>query len=126
MKRENVRVARAVLVEQPSIDRPLPDPNVQPGVRNLGRVPRVLKDAIVYAAQSLGEDGHGTNGLVGYLRALARAEPKAFSSLLGRVLPLTLNTTSHSEVVFRSVEEVRAELKARGIPVEQIVATRLH
>jgi hypothetical protein len=47
-----------------------------------------LKDAILLAAGDVGEDGKGRDGLRGYLRGLAATEPKAFSSLLGRVVPM--------------------------------------
>jgi hypothetical protein len=47
-----------------------------------------LKDAILIAAQQSGIDGCGKAGLVGYLMRLAQYEPKAFASLLARVLPL--------------------------------------
>lgn len=47
-----------------------------------------LKEAILRAAEDVGEDGEGKAGTVGYLRTLARSEPKAFASLLGKVLPL--------------------------------------
>jgi hypothetical protein len=50
----------------------------------------LLKEAILNAATDVGEDGEGKEGLVGYLRVLAKTEPKAFSSLLGKVLPLQI------------------------------------
>ena len=48
----------------------------------------LLKEAILLAAEQVGENGSGKDGLVGYLREVARADAKAFSSLLGRVIPL--------------------------------------
>ena len=47
-----------------------------------------LKEAILAAAAAHGEDDQGTGGLTGYLRKVAREDVKAFSGLLGRVLPL--------------------------------------
>lgn len=47
-----------------------------------------LKEAILLAAVQVGEDGAGDGGLVGYLRRVAKEDVKAFSSLLGKVLPL--------------------------------------
>ena len=47
-----------------------------------------LKEAILAAAAEHGEDDAGTGGLKGYLRKVAREDVKAFSGLLGRVLPL--------------------------------------
>ena len=61
-----------------------------------------LKDAILTAAEFVGENGYvdkesgkivrGTNGLVGYLAKLAINSPDLFVPLLGRVLPLELQT----------------------------------
>jgi hypothetical protein len=42
------------------------------------------------AATEHGSDDQGTDGLKGYLRKVAREDVKAFSSLLGRVLPMTV------------------------------------
>lgn len=50
-----------------------------------------LKDAIILAAEQVGEDANGKDGLTGYLRMVARSDVKAFSGLLGRVLPLQLS-----------------------------------
>lgn len=47
-----------------------------------------LKEAILLAAKDVGEDGNGQDGLIGYLRSVAKDDMKAFSGLLGRVLPL--------------------------------------
>lgn len=57
-----------------------------PGTPN--RTTAALKDAILLAAEDVGSDRKGTGGLRGYLRFLARHEPKAFAALLGKVLPL--------------------------------------
>lgn len=48
----------------------------------------LLKEAIIKAAEEVGEDGNGKGDLTGYLRFLARGEPKAFAGLLGKVLPM--------------------------------------
>lgn len=56
------------------------------GVPN--RTTTALKDAILLAAEEVGEDGNGQDGLKGYLKGLAKDEPKAFSALLGKVLPM--------------------------------------
>ena len=48
----------------------------------------LLKDAILRAADALGEDMQGKGKLIGYCKFLAKTEPKAFAGLLGRVMPL--------------------------------------
>lgn len=47
-----------------------------------------LKEAILKAAEEVGEDNEGQGGLTGYLRKVAKEDVKAFSSLLGKVLPM--------------------------------------
>lgn len=49
-----------------------------------------LKDAILKAAEVVGEDGEGLGGLQGYLQRVAKEDVKAFSGLLGKVLPMTI------------------------------------
>lgn len=51
---------------------------------------KALKDAILLAAETVGQDGKGKDGLVGYCKRLAFDEPKAFSTLLGKVLPIQI------------------------------------
>jgi hypothetical protein len=74
-----------------------------------------LKEAILGAATDVGEDGEGKKGLVGYLTTLAKAEPKAFASLLGKVLPLQVTGEGGDAIktdnVWR-VELVRANTDA--------------
>lgn len=48
----------------------------------------LLKDAILRAADAVGEDMQGKGKLTGYCKFLAKSEPKAFAALLGRVLPM--------------------------------------
>lgn len=50
----------------------------------------LLKEAIIKAAEAVGEDGNGKGALTGYCTFLAASEPKAFAGLLGKVLPLQL------------------------------------
>lgn len=54
------------------------------------KITRILKEAIIMAAEAYGADGRGKGELVGYLTMLAGKEKKAFCHLLGRVLPLQI------------------------------------
>lgn len=58
----------------------------KPGTVN--KTTKALKEAILLAAEKVGEDGKGKEGLTGYLVGLAKSEPKSFAALLGKVLPL--------------------------------------
>jgi hypothetical protein len=92
----------------------------QPGVRN--RTTRLLKEAIIMAAELEGSDGEGKDGLVGFLRRVANTDIRAFASLLGRVIPLQVETKGDelTEVAYQSVAEVRAELEQSGITFELV------
>jgi hypothetical protein len=48
----------------------------------------MLKEAILKAADAVGEDHKGKGRLTGYCKFLAKNEPKAFAQLLGKVLPM--------------------------------------
>lgn len=39
------------------------------------------------AAEQVGENGKGKDGLVGYLRHIARKDVKAFANLMGKIIP---------------------------------------
>lgn len=49
-----------------------------------------LKEAILAAAVDVGQDGKGKDGLQGYLRHVAVTDVKAYSTLLGKVLPMQI------------------------------------
>lgn len=59
-----------------------PGPGRPKGMPN--KTTALLKDAILEAAQGAG----GPEGMVGYLRAQAAANPGPFLALLGKVLPM--------------------------------------
>ena len=83
-----------------------------PGERRGGRakgtpnkLPRALKESILEAAERAG----GPNGTVGYLETQAVANPNAFMSLLGKVLPLQVTGADDeqgnpTELVIRLVD----------------------
>jgi hypothetical protein len=84
------------------------------------RTTAVLKDAILYAAQKVGSDGRGLNGLVGYLTFCARFYPKEYITLLGKVLPLQIVAESKVVHEYRSSEEIKRDLAERGVPIDRI------
>lgn len=67
----------------------------------------LLKEAILMAAEQVGEDRQGKDGLTGYLKSLARDEPKAFSTLLGKVLPMQVTGDGDGpiQIAFKTVYE---------------------
>lgn len=60
----------------------------QKGAPNKDNKTRVLREAVLDAAERVGFDGQGKDGLRGYLEAVAIKDIKAFTSLLGRAMPL--------------------------------------
>lgn len=77
------------------------------GVPN--KTTQALREAILLAAEAVGEDGAGKGKLKGYCKFLARNEPKAFAGLLGKVLPLQVQGAGEGgEIIFRTVYETRA------------------
>lgn len=71
---------------------PGPGPGRPKGLPN--RTTGLLKEAILKAAELAGDDAQaehgGEGGLVGYLDDLRRNEPKAFATLVGKVLPMQI------------------------------------
>ena len=59
----------------------------------LNKTSALLKDAVLEAADTAG----GKEGLVGYLRAQARENPVAFMGLLGKLVPVSNRSRSHSK-----------------------------
>jgi len=59
---------------------------------SVNRTTGLIKDAILDAAREVGNEKSNTKtaGLKQYMKYLAHKEPKAFSSLLGRVIPLQI------------------------------------
>lgn len=69
----------------------------------------LLKDAIMKAAEAVGSDTNGKDGVIGYCTFLAKEEPKAFAALLGKVLPMQVTGEDGGPVgvVFKTVYEER-------------------
>jgi hypothetical protein len=72
------------------------------------------------ALEHSADSGDGT--LEGYLLDLADNHKALFVPLLGRLLPLQINarTQQTTKIVYRTVEEVRAALIARGLAAERV------
>jgi hypothetical protein len=86
------------------------------------KFPLLLKELIALAAECEGSDGKGKDGILGYLRRIAKEDLKTFAMLLARIIPLQVEQRPDMSVdcVYRSVEEVRAELEHRGISMHAV------
>lgn len=98
---------------------------------------KLLKDAIILAAEELGDmevgyrynkKGHiwkkGKGGLLGYLKWMGRNEPKAFATLLSRVIPFHMVAEHEHQHKFNNVEELMERLNALGIDFERLFPGR--
>ncbi len=79
----------------------------------------LLKEAIILAAEAEGDNQKGRDGLVGYLRVLARREPNVFGRLLEKLLPyqLTGKDGAPMQVVHNTREQLIERMKERGLPL---------
>jgi len=96
----------------PNTGKPRP-PNAGKGKPKgaVNKTTATLKEAILLAAAQTGKDGKGGEGLVGYLKRVAEEDVKAFSGLLGKVLPLQVTGEGGGPigVVFKTVYESRGD-----------------
>lgn len=96
----------------------------QPGTPN--KVTRTVKDWLLAATEKSGLDGKGKDGAIGYLVWLSRQEPVAYAALLGRVIPMQIQASvsgnvEHGGTVTLTVEQLKERLKARGLPMPDLI-----
>ena len=91
------------------IGKGTPGPGRKKGVPN--KTTTALREAILTAAEQVGADGNGKGGTVGYLKLLAMTDPKAFSSLLGKVLPLQVTGEGGGPIQVGRIELVALDKK---------------
>jgi len=73
---------------------------------SLNKTTKALKEAILAAAEEVGMDGEGKEGLTGYLKRVAKEDVKAFSSLLGKVLPMQVTGEDGGPIRITRIELV--------------------
>jgi hypothetical protein len=78
---------------------------------------KISRDAIIEGLAAIGEDGHGLNGLTGFVIRAARADIRYGVQMLGFVTPKQVDAViSHQPVRYQTVEEIDAELARVGLP----------
>ncbi len=88
----------------------------KPGTPN--KITRELQEAVIKAAQCVGSDLKGKDGLVGYLMRVGRKDSKAFGALLRAVLPLGVKYEAEPEDMSSwTIEDYEADFRRRGIPM---------
>jgi hypothetical protein len=91
-------------------------------------MPRELKLAIIEAANRLGSDLNGKDGLLGYLMRVGKKDMKTFCMLLRAVVPFNIRTEAPQEERHMTFAEAREELKRcflMGYPELEPVVTEL-
>jgi hypothetical protein len=86
-----------------------------------------LRQIIIQAGENVGNVGkdkdgnriNGDGGMLGYVEWLARNEPKSYAVLLRGVMPAEIRATMTLRPML-TYEEARAEMRARGLPMELI------
>lgn len=81
-----------------------PGPGRPKGSQN--RTTALLKDAILQAAEAAGNKV-GSEGMVSYLTEQAEENPKAFLTLLGKVLPMQVIGDANSPVAVAHIVTLR-------------------
>jgi hypothetical protein len=93
---------------------------IKHGGRKLGtpnKTTRELQEAVIEAAQRVGSDLNGKDGLVGYLMRVGRTDSKAFGTLLRAVLPLRVKYEMMEDTSSWTLEDYEADFRRREIPM---------
>jgi hypothetical protein len=136
------RAALSTNIEDDEVDTVPRDPRsnlvpFQKGERRVGRkkgrpnkITRIIKEAVLLAAEQCGEPTfippkkkggkgqwvwNGADGLVGYLRYLAKVHPASYTVLLAKVLPLQIAAKVEEDYSYESVEDVAEAMRRKGL-----------
>jgi hypothetical protein len=106
------------------------------------KLPLEAKEAIIEALTKFGDggdlieaadgvyerEGGGRDGLVGFVTLVAKRELKSAAMLFAKVIPMQMNASvlHKSDEPYRSVEEIEADMRSRGIPLEHIRVLQYH
>lgn len=117
--------------------KPMPGTNIIPntkgnkrGGRQKGtpnKIPNIIKEAGVLAAEMAGYDGHGQAGLVGYLYRCSQRFPKEYLAFLGKILPhqVVKQNFNFASLQAPSSADIVAQFKAQGLPIEHLALFQL-
>ncbi len=97
-----------------------------PGARNY--TTREVKQALVRAGEIAGDKVATLvkiypEGMASYFAWLAIKHPALYTALIGRVLPQVIEGSGEDgaiEIVYRSADDMKDELRRRGLPVPEI------
>lgn len=100
-------LGRNQMVKQTKRKQLPPGPGRPKGSQN--KTTTALREAILLAAEQVGEDAKGKDGLTGYLRRLAQNDARSFAVLLGKVLPLQVTGEGGGPIQVTRIELVAAD-----------------
>ena len=72
-----------------------------------GKINKMIREAVLEAAENVGSDGNGEGGMVGYLQQRAQDQPQAFMGLLGRAMPMQVQGEGENgELIVKVTREI--------------------
>jgi hypothetical protein len=89
-----------------------------PGATNL--IPREVTETILIGFSELGEDLHGKDGLVGFIKRIGCNDLKSSAMLLRGLMTTQVRIEKKEEVVYQTVDQARADLERAGIPIDRV------
>ena len=86
------------------------------------RLTAEIKEMIIQAFTELGADGHGKEGLKGFIKRIGREDLKASAMLLRAVLPMQINASINTSVnvKYKTLEEAMEEARKLGLPERRV------
>jgi uncharacterized protein (UPF0335 family) len=82
---------------------------------------RVIKEALLIAAEEHGRNGNGKDKLIGFMRKVIDEDLKTFCMMMARAMTLQVENRTvetQKDTVYCTVEEVQRELASRGIDMD--------
>lgn len=87
----------------------------------VNKITREVKEAALIAAENVGFDRKGRDGLVGYMMRLAVRNPATFGGILTRLIPLQLHANVDHFSHIETREQLIEEYRRLGIPYRPII-----
>jgi alkylation response protein AidB-like acyl-CoA dehydrogenase len=87
---------------------------------------REIKEAVIGAANDIGEDGNGAGGMRGCMRHLAMNNEAVFGGLLRGVMGTQVTVERQREAPAKTEQEVRDGLARIGLRLEDLRQLQFH
>ena len=82
-----------------------------------------ITEMIIEAFTELGADGHGEEGLKGFIKRIGREDLKTSAMLLRAILPMQINASINTSVnvEYKSLEEAIEDARKLGLPDRSVL-----